>query len=1045
MDIPATWGETMKNFGSWLLRGCLAVLLLAGNAHASTLFFDNFQQFPSGTVLSPTNYVPIVGSSATITSDNGAPNPTTVVATNFLGSTQALFEQGTLPYSEDYQGFPALAQNNQVVTLSFTLWIPALETTGHFGGFSVSLPSTVGTDNTLLLFNDDGGIIVFTNQASSTPLVLPFVQIGSWSALQNTVMTNVLVLNYPAGTYSFSLNGAVLTNNMPIPGYFTNLFDAIRVQAFEGITNAGVASLGNSFALGNVLISVPASSTNQDVSQYTPAAKGQLFDQFTSGAPTLSATGFMFQASVTGTGSNTILSAAVQTPGGSNLVLSLSEPESSKFKFQSLFISQQAMDAIFTNGAYLMTIGTTDDGTLTAGENLVGDAYPNPPQVLNFDAAQVIDASTNFVFVWGSFTNGTTNDVISFEIDDGSGNTITNTPDIGQPGQLDGTVTNFVVPSGILVPGTTNTGLLEFIKVTASDTNSVPGALGVAGYFEQTQFSIVVAGTTVCVFAISPTNAIFTAAGGDGGVIITAPDGCAWTATNNDSFITINSGTSGSGNDVASYTIAANTSSNEITGTMTIAGQTFTVVQTGLDCTFLLDSTSASYDATGGSSNIMVTAGTNCDWMATSNSGFITITDGNSGLGNGVVSYTVAANTNAVVQTGSMTVAGQTYMITESAACIFSLDSTNVEFSSAGGSSNIVVTASGTNCDWMAVSNSGFITITDGTNGTGNGTVSFTVASNNNAIVQTGTMTIAGQTYTITEDAAPCAFTLDSTNVTATATGGFGSIMVTANGTNCDWTAVSNSGFITITDGTNGTGNGTVSFTVATNNTTVAQTGSMTIAGQTYIVNEAGIPCAFSLDSTSANYGATGGSSNIVITANGTNCDWTAVSNSGFITITDGTNGAGNGTVSYTVATNPGTARTGAMTIAGQTFTIHQAGATLNFAFTKVVQTCKTKIDKTTTTTNTTCAVDFDLVVSNTGVENTPKFYVLFWLGQGSPFNPNVGTAFLVKNVNTLKENKSVTIKIKKSKINGDQAGTFFFATDTDNNVLASVEVPSSE
>ncbi len=1036
----------MRYFGSWLSRGCFAAILLAGNARASTPFLDNFQQFPSGTVLSQTNYVPFVGAFVAITNDDSASNPTTVLTTNFAGSAQALFEQGTLPYSEDYLGFPAVAQTNSILTLSFTLWIPALQTAGHFGGFDVSLPSTGGGDNPLLLFNDDGGVLAFTNQASTTPLVLPFVQIGSWSGLQNTVMTNVLVLDYSAGTYSFSLNGVVLTNSMPIPGYFTNLFDAIRVEAFESVTNAGVASLGNTFALGNVQLSVPASSANQDVSQYIPAAKGQLFDQFTSGVPTLSATGFMYQTSVTGIGSNTILSAIVQIPGGSNIVLSLTDPSTSKFKFQALFVDQPSMDAVFTNGTYLMAIGTADDGTLTPALAVTGDAYPNAPQVLNFDAAQAIDSSTNFVFVWGSFTNGTTNDVVSFEIDDGSGNTITNTPDLGQPGQLDGTATNFTVAAGMLTAGTTNIGHLEFIKVIASDTNSVPGALGVTGYFADTQFSIVVS-TTVCVFAISPTNVIFTSAGGDGGIVVTAPNGCAWTATNNDSFITINSGASGSGNGMVSYTVAADANSGEITGTVTIAGQTFTVVQTGVDCTFSLDSTSASYDATGGASNIVVTAGTNCDWMATSNSGFIAITGGSTGTGNGTVSYTVAANTDTTGLTGTMTIAGQIYTITEAGlTCAFSLDSSNADFGVNGGSSDVVVTANSTNCVWTAVSNSGFITITDGNSGSGNGIVSYTVATNADAIEQTGSMTIAGQTYTITQDAAPCAFTLDFTNAEVSADGASGDITFTANGTNCAWTAVSNDSFISITNGpsgTSGVGDGTVTVNIDTNTDTVARTGTLTIAGQTFTVLEDAAPCIITLDSPAINLGAAGGSSNVVVTTNGTNCDWAAASTNNFFTITSDTNGLGNGSVSYSVAATTGTARTATMSIGDQTFTVHQAGATLGFVLTNVVQTCKTRIIKKTSTTNTTCAVNFNLTVSNTGVANTPSFYALIWLKQGTNFNQNVGVAFLAKKVKALKEGKSAKFRIRKSGVSGDQAGTFLFVTDTANNVLASAEIPS--
>ena len=46
-------------------------------------------------------------------------------------------------------------------------------------------------------------------------------------------------------------------------------------------------------------------------------------------------------------------------------------------------------------------------------------------------------------------------------------------------------------------------------------------------------------------------------------------------------FITITSGSSGSGNGTVHYTVAANTSTNEQVGTMTIAGQTFTVTESG--------------------------------------------------------------------------------------------------------------------------------------------------------------------------------------------------------------------------------------------------------------------------------------------------------------------------------------------------------------------------------------------------------------------------------------------------------------------------------
>jgi hypothetical protein len=62
---------------------------------------------------------------------------------------------------------------------------------------------------------------------------------------------------------------------------------------------------------------------------------------------------------------------------------------------------------------------------------------------------------------------------------------------------------------------------------------------------------------------------------------------------------------------------------------------------------------------------------------------------------------------------------------------------------------------------------------------------------------------------------------------------------------------------------------------------------------------------------------------------------WTAVSNDSWITITGGVSGTGSGTVNFSVEPNTGAARTGTITVNGQTFTVEQESAStagLNFA-----------------------------------------------------------------------------------------------------------------
>ena len=83
--------------------------------------------------------------------------------------------------------------------------------------------------------------------------------------------------------------------------------------------------------------------------------------------------------------------------------------------------------------------------------------------------------------------------------------------------------------------------------------------------------------------------------------------------------------------------------------------------------------------------------------------------------------------------------------------------------------------------------------------------------------------------------------------------------------------------------------------------------------------------CVSALSLSGAGFAAAGGSGSIPVTAT-SGCAWTAVSNVSWISITAGASGSGNGTVSYMVAADPGAQRTGAITIAGQAFTVTQGG-----------------------------------------------------------------------------------------------------------------------
>jgi hypothetical protein len=84
-----------------------------------------------------------------------------------------------------------------------------------------------------------------------------------------------------------------------------------------------------------------------------------------------------------------------------------------------------------------------------------------------------------------------------------------------------------------------------------------------------------------CSYTLSASSIRPTATAATGNISVLADNGCPWTATTSDSFITVTAGGSGTANGTVSYSIAANASANPRIGTITIAGQPFTVTQLG--------------------------------------------------------------------------------------------------------------------------------------------------------------------------------------------------------------------------------------------------------------------------------------------------------------------------------------------------------------------------------------------------------------------------------------------------------------------------------
>ncbi len=499
-----------------------------------------------------------------------------------------------------------------------------------------------------------------------------------------------------------------------------------------------------------------------------------------------------------------------------------------------------------------------------------------------------------------------------------------------------------VVSSGAswikIISGPAGTGKATLTYAVAANSGASRTA---AIWTNATPIIVTQAGGSTCTYSIAPTSQSVSAAGAMGTVSVTAPSGCAWSATSTVPWIAVTSGATGSGNGTVSFSFMANISTSRM-GTLIVAGQNFTLTQAaGSSCTYSITPASQSVSAAGSTGTVSVTAPSGCAWAATSNISWISVTSGASGSGNGTAGYSVAKNTEGTSRTGTVTIAGTPFTVTQAGQnCAYAVTPASQNFSASGGTGTMSVSAP-SDCAWMitGLDQYRWITVTSPKGGSGNGTVSYTVAPNAGAS-RTGSIA-AGDTVTSSTPlsinqaaggACACSVTPNPQNVSAA--GGKITASVSS-GSGCSWTSSSDASWITITSGS-GSGNGTVNYSTTPNYVMTPRTGHIWIADTILTVTQAASTCSWGLDLYSRSFAATGGTGSFGVYVYGSGCAWTAASSVSWITITSGS-GSANGTVSYSVAANTDVAsRTGAISIAGTTFTVTQAGggSTCTYAIT---------------------------------------------------------------------------------------------------------------
>jgi hypothetical protein len=178
--------------------------------------------------------------------------------------------------------------------------------------------------------------------------------------------------------------------------------------------------------------------------------------------------------------------------------------------------------------------------------------------------------------------------------------------------------------------------------------------------------------------------------------------------------------------------------------------ETSLVGPAGGKCQMSVAGAPVSFGPDGGSGSVSITTSRDCTWSIASEAGWVSVNGTQGGQGEGVVRYDVAPNTVPNPRTGSIAVGEQRVHLSQAAApCRFELNRSHDSIGPGGGRLTVnVVTLTG--CQWSAGSGAAWIGVSSGHSGSANATVGLDVSANGGA-QRTGTVQIAGHTYTVTQ------------------------------------------------------------------------------------------------------------------------------------------------------------------------------------------------------------------------------------------------------------------------------------------------------
>jgi hypothetical protein len=352
-------------------------------------------------------------------------------------------------------------------------------------------------------------------------------------------------------------------------------------------------------------------------------------------------------------------------------------------------------------------------------------------------------------------------------------------------------------------------------------------------------FSFVAYGQSNCTYSFN-TNVSSSSEGENAYIDVFTQTGCTWASATEAVWITITSGAAGSGNGRVSFTTAKNETFQSRSANFTVAGSVFNIYQNAAPqtpCTYNITSPSLSFPASGAPYVFTVETQEGCRWTYPE---FQTLPSWISN-GNVLPNGGPARSFQGVFRGFGRFSQPHSYRIylsiSQASGCTYNAIVPSFVIPASGGTSAVSKYISNPACGSATeISNDSWLVIDrPGT------PTSYITAAPNTGPPRTGTVTVNFSNGDIRilafNQAGTCSFQISQSSQDFTSAGGTGTVTVSGQ-TGCPYASLNELSYLTLDSGAEGSGSGTVTFTVSPNSGT-ARTGTIFIAGQDFRINQA--------------------------------------------------------------------------------------------------------------------------------------------------------------------------------------------------------------